>query len=1022
MWTRGAQLLLALVALSAAGRAAQGSSVPLDGTWDLLFDHEQRGLAQGLSDPDHPRWNAALRVTVPGAWESLPEGAGYDGVAWYRRRVPELPETGAADERLLLEFQGINAHADVWVDGQLLFTQTGSDVPFQVDVSNGALDRGSRIVLRVVDPGPQPTDGLLLGALPHAKEDWYFNYGGVTGSVSLRRVAPVELVFPELVAPLSEGAPGSLRVALINRDSSPRSVGLAAVLAHDGPLSAPTPDAANVSSDDHVGRALLLAPPGRSEHVLNLPVDAKLRWWSPAEPVLHSLRLELHLGERVIAQQHSVGLRRFEVEQGRFRLNGEPFRPWGVLWQPLFPAGLATPPDNTFLRRELVAIRAAGFSLVRAHLRTVPQLYELCDELGLLVHAEPTLGWITSLGEQTLPATRASIDAFADAVRGHPSVVLVGLLNELSGELQHHTDALFDQLCTALPAHLAIDDSGGWQGRARHRGPAPAATRAFDDEHIYRPWPWTADDFAHVAGLGGDHDDLIYISEYGFGGVPSLSRALAGHGSALWREDATLVLQDLNALRQAVASEPLRQIASDPDTVSALGQHNQARAARLMTAALLSNARVAGGVYTQWRDVSWECGAGLVDHWGNPKPALAALSQLLAAERPPTPRELRPPPPAPRAARPLAVGAQVAVQGRAAQVISGLVAPHDKNLHGLPRLTVVGHRTNPWGKDEQPLTVALLRHVLAGGVLLMLEPPDAGRPLPHFFFGYDGTGQVTDLPFDLAARPARGHFVGTHFAFRAGSRLLDDLPMPAPLLDERFGAAKPHVVLATGPAVQSQVELLCVDGYGLPVGAAVQSVRLGRGRLVLSTLRFDDESLSDPAVERLLENLVRFAVSEAISLPAPLDVLPSAPPADLADAISRSLWRTKIAFGLLERLAVQTENGMRPARSPQPDEALLVERKNSGLMRVLNGKAQQGADVLALITQSGLDPVRESFLRQEIELSKAFFDTGVPRDLRSTLETGRAHALALRLMAAGQHAEAMAQMERALAGVQALPR
>jgi hypothetical protein len=1017
MWMKGLLLWLTVwLALATPLAAAAASEVSLDGSWDLLLDPKDRGTEAGLFDPMHEDWNDPLAVTVPGVIESLPETVGYDGVVWYRRRVPDVPTTGGPEDRLLLSFAGVNARADVWLDGEHLLRHDGSDVPFDVDVTGRIASGGPMLVLRVVDPGDRQVDGLLLGAMPHAKESWYTNYGGVTGSVHLRRVPPVEVRVPEIVPPLP-GEHGRLRLALVNHTGEERRVRLAAALATAVGPSPPTYDAladGDPVVEDGQVRAAFTVLPGRTEVELPLPVAAGLTWWTPAAPARHLLRVAVANGDHVTTTSRLTGLRRFEVVDGGFVLNGEPIRPWGVLWQPLFPSGLAVPPDDDFLRRELSAIKAAGFDLVRAHIRVVPELYALCDELGLLVHAEPTLGWITTLRDETLPLVDDALVALADGVRGHPSVVMVGLLNELSGELHPHVEALHARAHELLPEHLVLDDSGSWLGTARRLGPGAGDSQPCDDVHLYRAWPWDEDDFAHAASLGADHDDLVYVSEYGFGGIPSLTSALAGFGTELWREDARTVFEDLQAVRKALGAGVLNQIAGDVDTVSLLGQVNQARAAKLMTAALLANPRVAGAVYTQWRDVSWECGAGLVDHWGHPKPVLGEVSTLLRLPAGAGPEQLFGPAPPARARRPVATGSLVALEGEVAGIVGDLVAGHDAGLAGLPRVAVVGRRDNPWGPESIALTVALLRHAEAGGVVLMLEPPDAGRPLPYFLFGYDGLGQVADLPFDVTARPARGHFVGTHFAFRQGSRLLDDLALPVPLLDERFGAAKPHVVLQTGPGIATEVELLCLDGYGLPVGAAVQSVTYGKGRLVLSTLRFDDENLAQPSVARLLENLVRYAASLAVRLP-PAGVGPAdAPSAELADAAGRHVWRHKIAFGLLERLSVQTFNGERPERVPPPDLELLTKRKVYGLQRILEGKEQEGVDVLAMIEGEILDEDRETFLRKEIELSQAFYEADTERGLVATLQAGRRYSRALRLMSLGEFSAACHELDKAV--------
>lgn len=1009
--------------LLAVHASAQLGSVSLDGTWDLLLDPQNDGLERGLPDGDHEAWSQPLRVPVPGALEVLPATVGYDGVAWYRTRSTLL-DPSADRGFLMLEFDSANVRTDVWLDGQHLGRHDGADAPFRFDITDrwDPQDSDVTLVVRVVDPGGREVDGLQLGALPHAKESWYLNYGGLTGSVRVS-VVPVLEVRRHAIW-LDDDQHLRAWVDVQNH----ASVGFS--YRDEWSVRRGT-DQAVVAT----GRIQHDVEPGTTRIPIDLSevdgADAPLERWSPETPTRHWLTLA-----GIASAGLPFGIRRFEVRGNQFFLNGEPRRLRGVLFQPYDPGTLSSPPTAEWRRHELLAIKAAGFDLVRAHIRVMPELYALCDEIGLLVQAEPTLGWITEIDEHTRPEVDDALQVLADEVAGHPSVVMIGLLNEMSGEIWPWTSELHARAHELMPNHLILDDSGSWQGSAHYWNPGADGPVPYDDVHLYRAWPWTPKDLEHAANIGLDDDGqptdrLVFISEFGFGGTPSLRANVAGFGDDLHLEDAQEHVADLRAAEALIASGVLGDIARDVDDLTRLGQLNQARAMQVMTAALRRNPRLAGDCATQWRDASWECGAGLVDVWGHPKPVLAAMAALnaVAPDGPDDPTTHWPTLPA-RDTRPVAAG-QLRELGDAQQaVLAPLMTTPGPDAADLPRLVVLGKRPAPWSEDNAALTSTVLRWVRDGGVALMLDAPDAGQPLDAFFFGYDGLGQVADLPVDLTAAAARGHFVGTHLAVHPDSALMADIPDVSGVLDERFGDVRPHTVLRPGPDVDARVELACLDGYGALQGGAVLDVAYGEGRLLLCTLRLGEEQLADPLARRVLENVFRWAadVSRAHVLQRGESYPPVrglSPPEALAKDVGRLVWRHKIAFGLLERLTVQSLNGIRPRRDPPADAATLTASKNAALDLLLQGNVAAALPLLQRVEQGPLAGDRDAFLRKELELSTAFYrpdhtDRPAARSLGQTLGVGRHHARALELMGEGDAEAALAELDAALAIIRAL--
>ncbi len=1049
-------VLLASAAAATPGAgtgAADGAdgSVLLDGDWELLLDAEDRGRDAGLQSPGHEAWSEALAIAVPGVLESLPETAGYDGIAWYRRTLPGMPPPAPPHDRVLLEFDNVNGRVDAWLDGHWLGRHDGSDERFHFDVSEHLArlaQPGASLVLRCVDPGVERVDDLVLGAWPHAKESWYLNYGGILGSVRLTPQRPVAWVHHDVVWNRELGE-ARARLSFENLTDAPRALRVTATITAAAPPAEPEPEPEpSRPTPDHTSRPrasierLLTLPPGRSSHLF--PFDSEgLAPWTPAAPVLHRLSVRMQTpaaepGEAVPAHelQRPFGLRTFRVAGDHFELNGAPIYLRGVLYQPFFPATHALPPHPDFVRAELTAIKSAGFNLVRAHLRTDPHLFAVCDELGLLVHAEPTLGWITEVRRDTAAMVDRALVAFADDVAGHPSVVMLGLLNELSGQLHRRSRELLLRTHALLPERLLLEDSGSWQGDSHYLNPFADEPVPFDDLHVYRSWPWNEGDLRYIDELGADSERLVFVSEYGFGGIPSLEDNLAGFADRPHLEDAAIYRDQLADVQAQLATSASAPLAPAVSALVALGQDNQARAARFMAATLRAHPRVAGDVYTQWRDVCWENGAGLVDVWGTPKPALDVFTALnaLPERTPPEPVRSVVPRPGSLFDAPPPVREMIALEPEFVQRAFP-VAPSSW-LERLGRLlasptAVVGFRANMWGPEEIDTTLSLLHWVRDGGTALFIAPPTAGRPLPQDMFGYDTYGAVTDLPFDARVRTARGHFVGAHSVFAEGSALLDGFVGDSRLLDERFADVRPDQALLVRGVDGLQIELGNFDGYGLDSGAIVQSVPYGRGHIVLSTLLFDPERMTpnswksiEPASPsyRLWTNLLAYATAIAEAGPPAPPRRPVKVPDDVATAVGRLLWRHKIYFGLAERLAMQRFNGSRPVRRELDDLQAVIDNKNRALELILDGSYDEGVQRLGRIETGPLQGDRDAFLRAEIGLADRYGKLDFRPDLPSRLRLGELHARALSVMRDGQPKRALAFLAAAAGVVEQIER
>ena len=200
---------------------------------------------------------------------------------------------------------------------------------------------------------------------------------------------------------------------------------------------------------------------GRND--LSVRYGGVLDEWSPEHPALYEARLTLTRGGRVVERfSRKLGVKRFEVRDRQFYLNGKPckIRGGSITWHRWMrtPEGPVYGYDTGWFAREVLSrMKERGANEINFHLGLAPScLLDLCDEYGILVRYE----WSFFHG---MPATEASCREqykawFATSME-HPCAAFYYPYNETSGEqLQTAWAALNDVLSDYPPLVLAHRD------------------------------------------------------------------------------------------------------------------------------------------------------------------------------------------------------------------------------------------------------------------------------------------------------------------------------------------------------------------------------------------------------------------------------------------------------------------------------------------------------------------------------------------------------------------------------------
>ena len=335
----------------------------LNGEWQFEIDAGDSGLARGLLHRP-----LADRITVPFCPESVLSGIGNEdfmNVVWYRR-VQEIPSEWTG-QRILLHFQAVDYDATIWVNGQEVYRHRGGFTSFACDITKAVMPgEEAVIVVRARD--------FMKELKPEGKQsDRYERHGchytrttGIWQTVWLEAVPQTYLQRPRITPDVANGR-FHIEQRLVGQR---RSLKVRAVLR----------DATGVVTEATCKAGLDFA----AHLIVTVPEDRK-RLWSPSDPHLYDLDLELlaESGDVVDRATSYAGLRSVTIDGMAVRINDEVIFQRLVLDQGYYPDGLMTAPSDEALVRDIELSMAAGFNGARLHQKVFEErfLYH-ADRMG----------------------------------------------------------------------------------------------------------------------------------------------------------------------------------------------------------------------------------------------------------------------------------------------------------------------------------------------------------------------------------------------------------------------------------------------------------------------------------------------------------------------------------------------------------------------------------------------------------------------------------------------------------------
>ncbi len=361
------------------------------------------------------------------------------------------------NKKWFFHFEGVMQEARVFINDSLTKTHKGGYLPFTVDATHFLKENSTnKIEVELINRD----DSSIPPGKPLKELDFNL-YGGIYRNVQLIKTNKVYITNAVAAKKVNSGG------ILIHFDSISKNFAKGEVKTHIKNESREKQNLQlKISFGDETNNEIELSSEEKTleageeisfSEILSIK-NPKL--WSIDSPNLYNLNVEvISDGELVDSKQLKTGIRKIELTENNFYLNGKKLFINGTNRHQEYPyIGYALSDEAQY--RDAYKIKEAGFDFVRlSHYPQATAFLKACDELGLLVmNAIP--GWQFYEEGDFIKNALQDIKDMARRDRNHPSVIFwENSLNE-----SRMTEDFIKKANTILKAELPYNDifTAGW--------------------------------------------------------------------------------------------------------------------------------------------------------------------------------------------------------------------------------------------------------------------------------------------------------------------------------------------------------------------------------------------------------------------------------------------------------------------------------------------------------------------------------------------------------------------------------
>lgn len=390
-----------------------------------------------------------FRMDLSGNTGRLP----YQGIGWYRKSF--VLDSTDADKRIYVDFDGVMAYAQVWLNGQYVGGWPYGYNSFRLDLTPYVR-----------------TDGENLLAVRTDTEKWesrWYPGAGIYRNVWLVKTGQVQV----------KHWSARMRTACLTESTARLDLSLEVENHLDKDVEAVVKgEVYELDSTDCFGRRVLRLPAqevrlsARSAQAVKLEDELDdYKRWDIGSPNRYVARLTVSVGGQV-TDRYDVpfGIRETEFSRQGFFLNGRKVALQGVcLHHDLGALGAAF--NLSAQERQLRIMQEMGCNAIRtSHNPPAPELLDLADKMGLLVMDEAFDAW--AHGKRTWDYNKLynewhekDLQAMVRRDWNHPSVIIWSIGNEVMEqrdvEMTRHLAGIVRELDDTRPVTAGYNNPDG---------------------------------------------------------------------------------------------------------------------------------------------------------------------------------------------------------------------------------------------------------------------------------------------------------------------------------------------------------------------------------------------------------------------------------------------------------------------------------------------------------------------------------------------------------------------------------
>jgi len=662
-------------------------TLSLNGTWSLL----ERPLPYGPDKADEvlaseDGWlpaevpgDASAALVCAGVLPEPLEGTNFrrfsfvEERSWWWRKAFVAPATWQKKATIEIALDGLDVHADIWLNGRHLGHHASAFRPFVGRVENLIRWDGENTLLVRLTCGkervPADADPRLCAAVPTEASRGYSDRGfpgriylrkpafvwgwdwsprlattGITGDVLLRALARNDIRDVFITGCLGEQPCARLCIEIERQTlvSTVRADICAALVDENGERFTAT------------AKQIMLRS-GLTHVHMEIPVSAPRLWWPRGSGAQHRYRVEISLSaedEVVAITPFLWGFRTVEMinERGRFgfRINGEPIFIQGGNWVPA-DALYGRVRDEKIVRLVEEAAEA-NFNCLRIwgggrFERDV--FYETCDRCGIMVWHDfmSACAPLPADNEDFRREFIAEADYQLRRLRSRACIILWCGNNEVGGCYEWFADKFaqrrdpgwrlyfedLPRLLSALAPHIPY-----WP-TSPYGGAKVGDAEEGDDHHWVVMSPdsrfWSSPEYWDEPGRS------IFNSEYGYGGpcsIESTRQYLACENPSLESEVArehTNTFYNIERVRFSIKEHYADPIGLSLEDYILYGGLCQGLNLGYSLESLRANGRTLGAIFWMYNDAWGENGWSIIDYYLRRKISYYHVRRCLAPRR-----------------------------------------------------------------------------------------------------------------------------------------------------------------------------------------------------------------------------------------------------------------------------------------------------------------------------------------------------------------------------------------------------